>query len=129
MVWVTAAMLVSVGKEYENPEVFKYMASISGSIGCEEMGPNPIALCEFELIRNAKYPKPTGTQATQTPTLTPLPASMSPYLTRPTPSSFPGAAMSTVSVTPTTTLPDTTITETVAPTSSAKNLAKATSAA
>lgn len=113
MKWVVAAMLVSIGKDYENPEVFKYMASISGSIGCEEMGPNPIALLEFELIRNQDAPTPTGSQATQTPTKTPLPATLSSWISQTTPDAFPLGAPVTVTVTPSTSLPNTIITSTI----------------
>lgn len=105
MLWVGAAILVSVGKEFENPTVIKYMASISGSLGCQEIGPNPIALLEFELARNGDSPQPTGSQATQTPTLAPLPSALSSSLTHSTPTSFPPVvqarlATSAVSQTP-----------------------------
>lgn len=119
MKWVVAAMLVSIGKDYENPEAVKYMASISGSIGCEEMGPNPIALLEFELVRNQNSPQPTGSQATQTPTKTPLPADLSSMLTQSTPEAFPLGVTSTVTVTPSLSIPDTTITSTIMATASA----------
>lgn len=88
MKWVVAAMLVSIGKDYESPEVFKYMASISGSIGCEERGSNLIVLLEFELIRNQNSPTPTGSQATQTSTKTPLPATLSSWISQTTPDVF-----------------------------------------
>lgn len=84
--WLAGAMVVSVGSEWENPLNILYMAPVSGSIGCQDLGPNDVAILEFEIIRNEKSPKPTVTTASgDIPAATSLPASVTSLLAHATP--------------------------------------------
>lgn len=119
--WTFAAILVALGVAWEDPTKVLYLPAMSGSIGCQELGPNPIALLEFELVRNKNAPAPTGPQAQTSwirPAVTPVdPALSSSILMHPTPTCFPGQACfptpSTVASNPIATTPgDHTVTTT-----------------
>lgn len=101
--WGALAFLAAFGMHWEDPTFWYYLPSITGTIACQELGPNPRAALEFGLVRWKDADEPTGSMATGRPTPTssdvvdfstlPFPSVSGPYTGYPDPNTMTDASL------------------------------------